>query len=144
MCWIYVAHSYKILSISSLCYFHWSQPQDKRNYCDDYLPLPIAFLKILCLSCSFLIRSSRYSLWRLATGLEAMASTSVSDMEVTTTGEKIFSSPRTICRLMTWVVMFAIKVFCWTYSVVSVRNTRVRDRDWPYKLQEDSPVPPCS
>ncbi|PVH70470.1 hypothetical protein DL98DRAFT_597782 [Cadophora sp. DSE1049] len=29
---------------------------------------------------------------------EAMTSTSVSDMAFTTTGEKIFSSPRTICR----------------------------------------------
>jgi hypothetical protein len=58
-------------------------------------------LKILCLSCNFLKPFSNNSLWRLAdNGSEAMASTSISNMAYTTTGEKIFSSLCTICRLV--------------------------------------------
>jgi hypothetical protein len=61
------------------------------------------------------MRSVRKALCRfMAGGSEAMASTSESVIKLTTTGEKILSIPRTMWRSMTWVVMFAIKIFSWT------------------------------
>jgi len=65
-------------------------------------PLPITPLKISCPSLNFLILSSRNSLCLFAdSGSEAIASTSTSDRALTTTGEKIFSRPRTMWRSMT-------------------------------------------
>lgn len=44
-------------------------------------------------------------------GSEAIASASPSDKSFTTTGENIFSRPRTICRSTTYVVILSMKVF---------------------------------